>query len=299
LKQTPLKQTPLKQVPFEQGRVAGAATPLLGTFELTGGSCAGAASGTYFRMLQPGGALNGPESGYITNTDSSCADKTYTALARGSDRGLVTGAYQPEPTPAFDKSGNSLADRIVQPAKFFGVRFSLSTAAKDPQTGLAVTAPSIVATGGALSGDLRAFSASWNSAHFNQGSPKPDGSAPGLEGSGLTGTYDAATNAFTIEWTSLIVGGPFGGFTGQWHLTGHFAAAGVSPAPTTTTTSAVGPSPDATASSGPVAPELANTGSDTDLLLAIGGFLIVLGGMVQRSANPSVIRTTLVCQWKN
>jgi hypothetical protein len=27
---------------------------------------------------------------------------------------------------------------------------------------------------------------------------------------------------YTLEWKSLIVGGPFNGFTGRWHLEGTF-----------------------------------------------------------------------------
>ena len=37
--------------------------------------------------------------------------------------------------------------------------------------------------------------------------------------------YDAATGAFVISWTSQIVGGPFNGFSGYWHLQGHFTPA--------------------------------------------------------------------------
>jgi hypothetical protein len=37
----------------------------------------------------------------------------------------------------------------------------------------------------------------------------------------VTGTYDAKTKTFTITWYSAIVGGPFNGFTGYWHLQGH------------------------------------------------------------------------------
>jgi len=41
----------------------------------------------------------------------------------------------------------------------------------------------------------------------------------------LTGTYNAKSRAFVITWTSQIVGGPFNGFTGSWHLAGKFAPA--------------------------------------------------------------------------
>ena len=74
---------------------------------------------------------------------------------------------------------------------------------------------------GKLSGQIEAWSAAWNKLYFNQGSPKPNGSHPGLT-LPLSGTYNASTHAFVITWTSQVVGGPFNGFTGHWHLAGTF-----------------------------------------------------------------------------
>ena len=202
-----------------------AGTNLVGTFALTPGTCpSGGASGTYFRMVQPSGTVaNGP---FVSNGDSTCGDKTYTLLAPGSDGGAVSGGYQPAPSPAFDGQGNSLASRIVVPAVFFGVRFGLSTDPKDRQTGASVTPLAVQAdSAGKLSGDLRAWEATWNKQDFNQGSPKPDGSTPKLT-TPAHGTYDATTGAFVLEWTSTIVGGPFNEFTGSWHLTGTFRPTG-------------------------------------------------------------------------
>jgi hypothetical protein len=59
---------------------------------------------------------------------------------------------------------------------------------------------------------------------FNQDSPKPDGSRPGLTRA-LSGTYHSKTHAFVITWTSQVVGDPFNGFTGLWHRNGTFAPA--------------------------------------------------------------------------
>jgi hypothetical protein len=199
------------------------AGPLVGRFNLAAGACAGgAASGSYFRMVQPSGSIkDGP---FVTNGDSTCADQTYTLLAPGSDAGFVTGSYQPAPSPAFDGSGNSQAARIVVPTPFFGVKFGLSTDPTDRQTKKDVPAISLQADGnGNLTGDLRAWAATWNKQDFNQGAPKPDGSTPGLT-SPARGTYDVATGAFVLEWSSTVVGGPFNDFTGVWHLTGTFGA---------------------------------------------------------------------------
>ncbi|MBV9665168.1 MAG: hypothetical protein JOZ37_14475, partial [Actinobacteria bacterium] len=213
---------------FSARPAAAAGTNLVGTFALTAGACpSGGATGTYFRMVQPSGTVaNGP---FVSNGDSTCSDKTYTLLSPGSDGGVITGGYQAAPSPAFDGQGNSLANKIVVPAVFFGVRFGLSTDQTDRQTHTAVPPLSVQADGGKLTGDLRAWEATWNKQDFNQGAPKPDGSMPKLT-TAPHGTYDASTGAFVLEWTSTISGGPFNDFTGSWHLAGTFRPAGSAPA---------------------------------------------------------------------
>lgn len=207
-----------------------APTPLVGTFAITAGSCSGGAvSGTYLRMVLPTGTTSGP---YLANADAACDDQTYTPLAPGTDGGLVTGGYQSNPSPAFDGNGNSLAGRITAPTGFFGVAFSTSTNATDPQTGRAVPAPVVTVDGTTLTGDLTAFAASWNDQEFNQGAPKPGGGLPGNT-TIAHGTYDPATGAFTLEWASQVEGGPFDRFTGLWHLEGRFVPADASAAAAT------------------------------------------------------------------
>jgi hypothetical protein len=219
---------------------AGADTnELVGTFQLTAGACpAGAGTGSYFRMVQPSGNVtSGP---FVANGDSACSDQTYTLLSPGTDGGFATGSYQPAPDPAFDGAGNSLATRIAAPAKFFGVQFGLATDPVDRQTGKSV--PPLVLradSSGAISGDVRAWAATWNKQNFNQGAPKPDGSSPGLT-TAAHGTYNAATGAFVVEWASTVVGGPFNDFTGVWHLAGTFRSS-----------SAPGQAPSANAAKGP------------------------------------------------
>ena len=94
--------------------------------------------------------------------------------------GLVTGKYQPNPAPAFNAQGGALADSIVEPQSFTAIDFSIATNEKDPQTGLTVPPPTISVDKGKFSGQVEAWSASWNKLYFNQGSPKPNGSRPGL-----------------------------------------------------------------------------------------------------------------------
>lgn len=239
---------------------------LSGTFGLTPGACpSGKGTGTYFRMVQPSGTVaNGP---FVSNGDSACSDKTFTLLRPGTDGGLTTGAYQSAPNPVFDSAGNSLASRLTLPATFFGVKFGLSTDATELQTKQSVPAVTVTEENGSLTADLRAFTASWNNQYFQQGSPKADGSTPGLT-TKAKGTYNAATNAFVLEWTSTIVGGPFNDFTGSWHLEGTFYPSGT--APTSSGTKTTAPSakssndaPAATAAGSNTEAVAAGTGDDT------------------------------------
>ena len=171
-------------------------------------------TGSYFRMILPGATDK-----YFANSNSRATDKSYTLFRTGTDKGLKLGAFQSPPTPAFAANGFALAKSIVLPETFAGINFSISTAAKDAQTGQADTVPRLYATGAKLSGDLRAWTAEWNAIYFNQGAPKPNGSFPGFT-KPVNGTYDKKTKQYEINWYSLIVGGPFNGFTGYWHLQG-------------------------------------------------------------------------------
>jgi hypothetical protein len=195
-----------------------ASTKLVGTFTIKAGKAKGKkVSGSYFRMITPTG-------GYFGNTSSKVQGGTYTLLSPGTAKGLTTGAYQPQPSPAFASNGDSLAAKLIAPTAFEGVKFSASTQKVDPQTGTKVPVPTITVSGHKLSGDLSAFAASWNNQNFNQGSPKPNGAYPGRT-TKVTGTYNPSTHTYTLSWKSQIVGGPFNGFAGLWHLTGKFHAA--------------------------------------------------------------------------
>lgn len=207
--------------PADQG------TPLVGLLKLDEGrqSASGRLSGTYFQMT---GIING---------DSPFADKRYTPLSPGTDGGLRTDVYQEPPVPAFagpwDETsqllrGDALGKRIVQPQKFFSLKFTIVTAPTDLQTGTPDPLPEIRYKDGRLSGQITAWTAQWNGNSFNQGAPKPDGSYPADSGNlearttPLTGTYDPGTRRFTLRWTSLIVGGPFDHYGGIWNLEGTF-----------------------------------------------------------------------------
>jgi hypothetical protein len=195
------------------------AKKLIGTFRIKAGKASGSTvTGSYFRMLTPG------NSGYFHNSNSNVRHGSYTLLKPGTAKGLTTGKYQRQPSPAFGPNGGSLAAAIIQPTLFESVAFSVSTNRTDPQTGIRVPVPTIRVRGNKLRGNLSAFAASWNHQNFNQGSPKPNGTFPGHT-TRVTGTYNHTTHRYTLNWRSQIVGGPFAGFTGEWHFTGTFHAA--------------------------------------------------------------------------
>lgn len=282
-------------LPGASATQTGSGTPLVGTFRLDPGDCDGP-SGTFFRMVQPGGSADGGP--FVDNNDSPCDDSSVTVLEPGTDGGLITGEYQAHPDPAF--SGNDgVADRITQPTPFFGTDFAVATSPTDPQTGTDVPAPEIRNDGGTLSGDLRAFGAAWQTQHFNQGAPKPDGSAEGGT-SPVTGTYDAATGRFTIEWTSQIQGGAFNNFTGVWHLQGTFEPSGGSPDPAPTapapSPSAPGPAPAAPPAApaapaptpGPSAPAAFGSPS-TGNLATTGGSGLPVAAMAVAAAGVGLV----------
>lgn len=207
--------------PTPAGASGARAKPLVGTFKLTAGSCAKATpTGTYFRMIFPGGSLTAGK--FFDNPDSTCTDKSYTLATPGTAGGFTTGKYQPDPVPAFSTSGSALSSTIIDPQLFTAINFSIATDQNDPQTGTAVPPPSIKVKNGKLSGQVEAWSAAWNKLYFNQGSPKPGGASPGLT-EPVSGTYNAKTHAFVLTWASAVRGGPFNGFTGYWHLQGRFA----------------------------------------------------------------------------
>ena len=110
--------------PDDRRRTASFEGELVGTFSIDSAvRSADVWSGSYFQMVQPGGTVEaGP---FVPNADSTCSDPNYTALMPGTDGGLVTGAFQPAPEPAYDDAGNALAAAIFEPVPFFAVAFAV------------------------------------------------------------------------------------------------------------------------------------------------------------------------------
>ena len=92
---------------------------------------------------------------------------------------------------------------------FFGP-FGALTQSTDPTGTQTYAAPSIDLTGTTLTLGLDSWTAFWNGSLFNQGKAS----------AGVTTTYDSGTHRWTADWKKTIVGGPFNGKTGYWHLEG-------------------------------------------------------------------------------
>lgn len=110
--------------------------------------------------------------------------------------------------------------------------------------------PSFTTSGSTISGDVSAWTIYWNGTNFNQGANP------------VSGSWNPTTGAYNIAWTSHIVGGPFGGYTGDWSFTGMATAASGVPTPSPSS----GPSPS------PV-PEASTTAMMLAGLTLLGGLL--------------------------
>lgn len=77
-----------------------------------------------------------------------------------------------------------------------------------PVTGGNPISAMVDAGSGTITVDLSSWTAHWNGTNFNQGTASAGG------------TWDAMTGAYSISWSSTVVGGPFTGQTGNWSLQG-------------------------------------------------------------------------------
>ena len=125
---------------------------------------------------------------------------------------LKNGIYQGSPGWTTDNKASKTTGIVGAEFGFFGP-FGALTQNADPVSTVTYAAPSIDLTGTTLTLGLDSWTAFWNGALFNQGKAS----------AGVTTTYDSGTHRWTADWKKVIVGGPFGGKTGYWHLEGMVA----------------------------------------------------------------------------
>lgn len=170
----------------------------------------------------------------------------------GSDGGLVLGSHQnfvldpDEPHPkghplAIYGAGSGFSGLPTSTStgmaifSFFGANTYIGTNPLSYQS--ANLKPPVMASvdaDGNLSAELSSWEVMWNGSVFEQGprvvaedfdwSTVPvelwPPSAPATGFIPATGTYDYDTGDYVVAWEALIVGGPFNGVRGFWHLEG-------------------------------------------------------------------------------
>jgi hypothetical protein len=147
----------------------------------------------------------------IAGGEFSMGDPSFTgssAISAGDQGAMVMGTYQ--------GSNDGAANGINALAKFqFGYFGPVDTYTQGA-TAYAVdggavenpAAPTGTTSGATINMDMGSWTAFWNGNEFNQGNHN------------VSGTYDSGTGAYTLEWGSLISGGPFDGNIGYWRLNG-------------------------------------------------------------------------------
>lgn len=227
--------------PRAAGSATESVTTLEGVFHIAAGSCAGAdpPNGSWIQLSKGGGP--------ISNPSSPCSGGNYTPVSQGTT-GLLLGSFQPNPTPTFDGSGNSLADAIIAPTAFLGTKFG---AASDPQneqsapTGADVfPAPTATVNGESLSADVSAVNFTYNGPANGSCASGGGTGCYAVGSTSATGSYDAATGSYVLGWTATISGGAFNGASATFHLTGQFVGREVT---RTVTLGSVAPAPVAPA----------------------------------------------------
>jgi hypothetical protein len=174
---------------------------LIGLFKLTPGQCTTSKArptGSYLI------AISASQSKAARNPKAGCADADYTPLVPGTDGGLITGQFQGQPSPTFDAHRNSLATRIVKPTSFGPFRFGFATSARDEQDAPAgepaFPAPVAIATGSTLNIDLRSLVVTYAGQPGSNCAKSYGLGCWELGSKSASGTYDATTHRFVIDW---------------------------------------------------------------------------------------------------
>lgn len=206
-----------------------AATPqsdrLVGSFRLTPGHCTSVAAKPTGSYLV---AVSAAANKAVRNPKSTCVNRDYTLLRPGTAGGLVTGQFQPQPDPLFDAHRNSRASAIVEPTWFGPFRLGFATEAQDEQdapTGApAFPTPQATVINGTLNVDLRSLVVSYAGPANGTCATSFGLGCWQLGSKSATGTYDARTRQFVLDWFSGESFTPKGDSI-EVHLTGNFVPA--------------------------------------------------------------------------
>jgi hypothetical protein len=185
------------------GGAAKAAAPqhLDGVFRIAPGACASGhrkPSGSYLIVV------SAARSRAVRNPRSTCGDHDYTLLRPGTEGGLTTGRFQPEPSPAFDAHRDSTATHLIAPVAFGPYRLGFATNRRDeqdaPNGAPAYPAPSAIVSEGTLDVDLRSLVMTYAGNAEATCRQSYGVGCWNLGSRSAQGTYDASTRRFTIDW---------------------------------------------------------------------------------------------------
>jgi hypothetical protein len=178
-------------------------THLEGLFRISAGKCSGTTglpTGSYLIVLA---AVSGKTVG---NPDGGCANPAYTLLEPGTDGGLITGEFQQVSGATFDRDRNSRDGRIIAPVAFDKLLVGFGTSSRDEQdapTGApAFPEPAAIVAGTVLSVDLRSLVVSYAGNARASCKTSYGVGCWELGSENATGTYDAATGHYSVQWFS-------------------------------------------------------------------------------------------------
>jgi hypothetical protein len=183
------------------GGAAGPPRALVGTFEIQGGRCAsshGAPTGSFLVIVDSAGSKT------VGNPAGGCANKYYTPLSPGTERGIETGRFQENPTPTFDAHGNSLADAVIKPVSFLGEAIGMATSPDDVQDAAsgpaAFSPPAATVVGTKLTINLRSLNITYGGAPGSNCVNDAGYGCWNLGSKSATGSYDPKTHQFVVQW---------------------------------------------------------------------------------------------------
>ncbi len=183
------------------GATLGPAHPLVGTFEIEAGHCTsahGAPTGSFLVIVDSAGSKT------VANPNGGCSNKYYTPLSPGADKGITTGQFQANPTPTFDAHNDSLANLVIDPVSFLGVKLGMGTSATDvqddPSGSPTFAPPTATVRGTKLTIDLRSLNITYGG---QAGTTCVTGRGYGcwnLGSKAATGTYNAKSHQYVAQW---------------------------------------------------------------------------------------------------
>jgi hypothetical protein len=188
---------------------------------LTAGMISGAAQAATINTLFAGGGTF--QMGVFTPVANPIGGSTHNIVgaynAPGWNVGVAQTSQQASAIAGFDFNGG-------------GTFVNTFTALASSQAGVTGGGPvpsgtvnganATIANGNTILVNLSSFFANWNGSDFNQGNVAATGTVTSVVGN---------TFSYTLDWTSLINGGPFNAQTGTWHLTGTGSVAAPVPLP--------------------------------------------------------------------